>query len=1149
MSRMRRYRTLPLLALRRMAGNWKLLMSVAVGSVCAAAILSATAIYSDAIRDLGLDHAIGQKDIRELDLVVLQSNIPVEAERYERSQARQSSEVVWASQNSFTEVNRLARSATYFLSDTDGLLGEPDSVRPRANFMWRSGVLDQIQITEGRWPEPQTTFTGGPIQVAVGERTAIENDLSVGQSLIIYPFWEQDAQPVEVSIVGLIRAIDEEHRYWGESNYVRIDGKDRSWATYLLWIPETSAHGILRAASKTVTADYRNTYPLQSEMLNSRNSGAIALGLTNLYANLGTTEIRVTTQTDLPELLRTYDQKLFFTRIPLLVLLLQGGGIVAYYLVTVSTMLVDRQSAEIATLRSRGATTNQLLTQYGIEGVILAALAIGLGPFVAASVISALGPTPAFSGLSGGTALTVHIGGLAYFLAGIGALIAFISLMFPAWRATRNTVVEYKKGQARPDRPPLFLRLYLDVVFVIVLAFGYWRISREDSLVTQQFFETNDAVDPFLLATPAVFMVTVGVVFLRLFPPTLRVISWLLGLTRSVALLVGMRSLVRNPGNYSRLVLLLMFATGVGMFGATFSATLDRSYSDRAAYTVGADVRAVIGLSNESLGKEGISRDLNLPQDIGSSFVLRSRGTLWVDESNPREIELIGIEPDSFAETAFLRTDFSENSLPDLITNLGSEDLYLDGPAIPASARQIGLWLKFTDLAGRINVNTVLADANGRLSHFSMGAVRPGDPSTSEWVLFTADVTEPADKFGKTKAAELPFELRGVSFTASSRLTAQQASIKIGALVYTTLDVPPPAPEGLNPDQPSNNNFSWYFGLDGGPRGNKEWSDSELIHDFTAGGFRPLSGARSTSGSDSLLLKVDAPEGYQKSTELRWISGGGYRRLHGLMLDVDTGDLTIYLDRTTAETFDLAVGQRLALATSSRWTTVRYGGNFDYLPSYDNNSTSGFALVNGKRLESAVNIALPDNSISYNELWLDFPDESSDISWLNESVLRQLLVASVIRDEQQDDPLIAAGWSGILAISFGSVLLLSAIGFMVYSYLNAQQRSLEFAIMRTLGFSKTQVFSLVLFEHLFVVLAGLGLGTGVGLFIGRFMMTFLSNDEFGNPVSPNFILEVSWSEVAVVWGILSLVFVATVTAVVALYFRLAIHKALRIGDA
>ena len=37
---------------------------------------------------------------------------------------------------------------------------------------------------------------------------------------------------------------------------------------------------------------------------------------------------------------------------------------------------------------------------------------------------------------------------------------------------------------------------------------------------------------------------------------------------------------------------MLMLATGVGMFGATFSATLDRSFDDRARYAVGADVRA-----------------------------------------------------------------------------------------------------------------------------------------------------------------------------------------------------------------------------------------------------------------------------------------------------------------------------------------------------------------------------------------------------------------------------------------------------------------------------------------------------------------------------------------------------------------------------
>ena len=64
---------------------------------------------------------------------------------------------------------------------------------------------------------------------------------------------------------------------------------------------------------------------------------------------------RTVVMTDLPEVLETFDQKLFFTRIPLLVLVLQIAGIVLYYLFMVSTMLVERQQSEISLFKSRGA--------------------------------------------------------------------------------------------------------------------------------------------------------------------------------------------------------------------------------------------------------------------------------------------------------------------------------------------------------------------------------------------------------------------------------------------------------------------------------------------------------------------------------------------------------------------------------------------------------------------------------------------------------------------------------------------------------------------------------------------------------------------------------------------------------------------------
>ncbi|MDG1840353.1 MAG: FtsX-like permease family protein, partial [Dehalococcoidia bacterium] len=854
-----------------MAGNWRLLTSIVIGTVLAAAILSATAIYSDAIRDLGLDFAIEKEDIRDLDLVVLQSNIPVEAARYERAQARQSTKIFGVSDQSYTAVNRGARSATYFATKDDEVFIVGDSSFPRANFMWRSDLADHIQIIEGAWPIPQPTGSAQVVQVVIGEKTATAQGFSVGQELEVYPFWEKEPLAVPVLITGIAKTIDTTDRYWGQTNFVRLDGKERAWDTYLLWIPEVSAYGTLLDLSPTITADYRNTYQLEPERLNSRNSLLVSSGLDRLEPDLASTETRLTIRTDLPNLLRTYDQKLFFTRIPLLVLLLQVGGIVAYYLITVSTMLVDRQSAEIATLRSRGATTRQLLTQYAAEGGILAAIAIGLGPLVAATIISALGPTPAFSAISDGGRLEVHISMAAYVLACIGALIAFLALMVPAWRATRNTVVEYKKSQARPDKPPLFIRLYLDVAFMIVLALVYWRVSREGDLLAERFFGGQQELDPLLLATPAVFMVTVGVVFLRLFPPTLRLISWLVGWTRSVALLIGMRSLVRNPGNYSRLVLLLMFATGVGMFGATFSATLDRSYTERAEYAAGSSLRAVLSLANQAPGDTVVKEILEQKPEGEATLALRTRATLWRTSDNPREVEILGIDPSSFGTTAFFREDFAETSITDIVQDLDGDSVRLTGPMVPKDASQIGLWLKFENLAGRINVNTVLADGDGRLSHFAMGAVRPGDPATEDWMLFTADVTKPADKFGNAKVAPLPYSLRGLTFTASSRLTAQQASIRIGPLIYTETNTPPPAPEGIDDQPTTSGRFSWYFGLDGGPRGIAAWSDAATVYDFVEGGFSPLSGARAGSSGDFLSIDVDAPQGIQQTTTLSWV--------------------------------------------------------------------------------------------------------------------------------------------------------------------------------------------------------------------------------------------------------------------------------------
>ena len=53
---------IPIVA-RRVGANARLLIAVIVGAILAAALMSTTAIYTDAIRDLGLTYAIRQAGI------------------------------------------------------------------------------------------------------------------------------------------------------------------------------------------------------------------------------------------------------------------------------------------------------------------------------------------------------------------------------------------------------------------------------------------------------------------------------------------------------------------------------------------------------------------------------------------------------------------------------------------------------------------------------------------------------------------------------------------------------------------------------------------------------------------------------------------------------------------------------------------------------------------------------------------------------------------------------------------------------------------------------------------------------------------------------------------------------------------------------
>ena len=1126
---MRQFRSLPVLAIRRMLGNWRLLVSVVVGTLVAGAILSSTVIYADAIRDLGLDHALEQESPHDLDLRITQTNVAIRAHLYAQSQQRVDQAVRDALGPAGGTIVRQGTSATFYPSAAGGEPDLEDQGRPRANFRFRSNLLEHTTLTAGHLPQPGLT-PDGAIEVMLGAATARAAGFDVGDGLDLHPFWDEDVAPIRVAIVGLLEANDLSERYWNGQTGL-LDSETARWPTYLLFVSEEGFFAEPPRALPSMTARYRNVYQVATERLDSRIASSVSVSVAFLETRLSATERLLRVETKLVGVLDSFDEKLFFVRIPLFVLLLQIGGVVAYYLLVVSTMLIERQAEEIATLRSRGATTPQLLAQYGIEAVILAALAVGAGPPIAAAVIAALGPTPAFADLSGGAPLEVHLSGLSFALAGAGALLAFLAFMVPAWQATRQTVIGFKHSAARPRRQPLFLRYYLDVALVLLLAIVFWRLRREDDLFEEPLFGEPQA-DPFLLTTPAVAMLTAGIVFLRLFPLLLRLAAWLVAQGRGVALLVGTRALARNPTHYSRLILMLMLATGVGMFGATFSATLDRSYDDRTSYAAGADARATdlrtLYRKGDAAFREAIEA---VPAETASPLIRRG-GSISANGDIAR-IEFLAVEPESFGEVAWFRSDFADRSLDSMMEELAGNATAVTYTPLPADTRQFGLWAKLPDIRAAMDLVAVFRDDRGLLFQGWLGVVRPGEPATEEWRFFSTDLQQ-LRRISRRQQANLlepPVVLQAVMVRTRSTIGAQRGVVLFGPAMTSPLPSPPDA----DPRDPQ-------------PHG-EPFEGARLAHEFTDPGFEPLQGLVPRTLSDPIRAEADAPPGFTTSLRYEWLDEQRPPRQRGVRQAIPEGDTLIFLSSETAQRLLLAPGDEARLVVGSVYLDARYAGSFDLFPTFNANGSMGFGLIHASRLQVDANAGLPGEAFAFDSAWFKSDDPAATSAALAALEPRFVIDIEGERQRQEEDPLIAAGWEGILAISFAAVLLLSAIGFLIYSYLTAQQRRLEFAVLRTLGFSRVQVFGVVLLEHLFVVLAGMGLGTIVGLQVGRLMMDFFELDERGAEVLPPFALAVSRLEVTLVWGILGAVFVLTVFAVVLLYARLALHRALRVGDA
>lgn len=363
---------------------------------------------------------------------------------------------------------------------------------------------------------------------------------------------------------------------------------------------------------------------------------------------------------------------LWFIQTPVLIIL-------AFYLFMVSSLIIIQERNEIALLKSRGASVFQIMTTYLQESAILGAAALIIGPLVGYAVCTVIGFSNGFMQFIQRARLPISINLTAYAYALIAVFFSGITIVTPSILASRTTIVVHKQQLAKKNKP-LWQRLYVDIIILAVVIYGYTNYKRQQSIL---FITGADAgqlpIDPLLFITSTLFIFGAGLFLIRLIP---FVLKGLLAITRkflSPEIYAALIQVARSKGQEQYLMLFLILTFATGLFSANMARTVNQNTEEQILYRIGADMilepywqrEGESGIEQNSQGEQADPASVTYKEPPEMLFrdldgvaaeakVLRKeRVRVFLQSDEAVSSELLAIVPHEFGKAAWFRNDLT----------------------------------------------------------------------------------------------------------------------------------------------------------------------------------------------------------------------------------------------------------------------------------------------------------------------------------------------------------------------------------------------------------------------------------------------------------------------------------------------------------
>jgi hypothetical protein len=1083
--------------LRRASRYWQVLIVLAVGVVLATALLSSAPLLTNTVVEFAMRRTL-------LDADPLQANIRLslrsdpDPEAYPELDAAVT-ELAQVALGKYVKATVPSGDARWIYPWVDGRLRSDRRVR--LSFYDRPSATDEglaahAQVVSGEWPATSPSDKA-PISVAVGERMAKAYELTAGDRLAL-SYREDAAEPdLWIEIGAVLRAEASSGHYWFGSASPLLSQHSAHYETqYGALVP---SEVFLRLASNELR---ESQVGLSWNVL--LDPGAIVLDdVAQLRASLLSLEERAAelesgldVQTGLVEQLGQFSLRSKAIQAPLY-FLIATVMLVALYYVTMDAALSLRQfEREFAVLRSRGASVWQLLRAQLVEASLVSTIALlsgpGLGLYLVRGLVT-LGPLSDVREVEWALWLPAS----SWLAAGIGAAACWASLLAPVPAAIERSIVAQQQRLARAEQQAWWQRYYVDVFVLLAGIIFIGRMRIYGGMLGGD--SGQPTVDWLLLLAPLALLLGSAAILLRVFPSLLNVAAHWASRARGLVPPLALWRIARDPTHVARLVLLLTLSIALGVFSTGLNAALDRNEYDQSYYAVGGDLR----VTDLTGGVEDVVRAV--PGVASTSAVLRAAGTVALQsrEGYPA-FDLLAVDGPGIGRVSRFRPDFASVPPADLIEHLVPEAVAAPTLELPAPVDRLGLWGwlpgESEALAARLAVVAKVADARDDLHAVRLHLKDMGGSAGPGWHYYEGDL----------QGLPGPLGIHSLWLrNATSSRVGRVALLVLGDLV--AIAGAPAQREEL-------------AGFSGGT-----WE--------TAGGSFTIETIRVGTSPPGASFALRFPD-----DEMR--SGVWYGLLPAGGSEITP--LAALVSPLFQSQCQVDVGDRIGTWIDSLPVELRVVGTVGYFPTLYEEQSAGFLVTSLVGLAYELNRLDPD-PVRANELLVAFQPgripESKTLDALGLHVER----ADKVRRAIKADPL-ALGLRSVTLFGYLLTAVLSLAGFGTHFYLSTRRHGRVYVMLRALGLSPRQLYATLLLEQAVLILAGLGLGTVLGLLLNRLTLPGLPLSLAGRPPVPPFLAETDWRAVGRIYASLAAAFFAALGLATGALWRTKLHRMLRVDE-